>query len=139
MEIIVEIIAGLLQFIFQAAWELVLQTVLQLLFEAGLHVAKGLFDSAREYSAWAAAIGYILIGAIAGWISLLFFPILFVTSMGFRLANLLLMPLICGALMSLIGSWRESRGLSRIRMETFAYGALFSFVFSLTRLIGAQA
>ena len=138
MEIIFEIIAVILQFIFQAIWELLLQTIVQFLFEAGLHAIKATLDTAREYSARMAVFGYILIGAVAGFISLLIFPVLFVTSTKFQLANLLIMPIVCGALMSLIGSWRESRGLSRIRMETFAYGALFSFVFSLTRLVGAR-
>ena len=137
MEIIVELLAGLVQIILQIIWEVVLQAIFQVLFEAGLHGLKALFDTARETSMWLAAIGYVILGVIGGLISLHFFPVLFVTTPIFQIANLVVMPLICGALMSVVGSWRESRGLSRIRMETFTYGALFSFCFSLTRYLGA--
>jgi hypothetical protein len=137
MEILFEILAGIVQFIAQLIWELVLQTIFQVLFEAGLHGAKALFDTAREYSIWFAAIGYVILGVAAGGISLYFFPLLFVTTRVFQIASLVVTPILCGVLMSAVGSWRETRGLSRIRMETFAYGALFSLCFSLTRFLGA--
>jgi hypothetical protein len=137
MEIIGEIVVMILQFIWQIVWEFVLQAVFQFLFEVGLHSIKALLDSAREYSSWFAAAGYVILGVIAGFISLYFFPQLFVATKEFQVANLFFMPIVCGVAMSLVGSWRESRGLSRVRMETFAYGALFSLCFSLTRYFGA--
>ena len=129
MEILAEILLGLLELF----GELLLQLVLECLFEAGLHGVEKVYRRPKPVSPWLASLGYLLLGGIAGAISLWIFPRLFIASDVVRLLNLLLVPLGSGAVMAAIGVWRRKRDKPVIRLERFAYGFLFALAMAAVR------
>lgn len=129
MEFFFELLAPLLQFLA----ELVLQIVVELLAEAGLHGLRESFERSRPlHMAWA-IVCYALFGAFCGWLSLLLFPKLFIVSPAFRIANLALTPLASGGVMAAVGAWRRRRGEALIRLDRFACGFLFALAMAVTR------
>jgi hypothetical protein len=143
MEILFELLVTALEFIAEIA--------LQLAFEwlAGTGV-RGLRDArdtrnarrakpaAREVSPALAVLGYAALGAIVGAISLWPFPNSFLGPYPARLANLVVTPVIAGALMSFIGGRRQLKGEPPIRLDRFAYGVVFAFAMSLVRFLWAR-
>jgi hypothetical protein len=143
MEILFELLVVVAEFIAEIA--------LQLAFEwlAGTGV-RGLRDArdarnarhakpaAREVSPALAVLGYAVLGAAVGAISLWPFPYSFIGPYAARLANLVVTPVIAGALMSLIGGRRQLKGEPLIRLDRFAYGVVFAFAMSLVRFLWAR-
>jgi hypothetical protein len=118
------------ELIFSFVGEFLVQVVVELLVELGLHaMAEPL---RRPANPWLAAIGYGLLGFIVGGLSLLVFPANFVPS-PWRLANLIVTPLIIGGLMVVVGAWRARRGEALWRIDRFACGFLFAFAIALVR------
>lgn len=124
MEIIFEII-------FSFVGEIVLQVVFELLAEMGLHSMRETWQ--RPPNPWFAAIGYALFGAIAGGLSLLVFPALFVHSRGLQIVNVVLAPVAAGLAMMAMGAWRRRRDQAMVRLDKFAYGYLFALALALVR------
>lgn len=129
MEFILEIIV---QFLF----ELLLQIVGQFLFELGFHALAEPFR--KSPNPWVAAVGYVLLGAILGAVTLWIFPSYMVRLPALRWVNLALTPVIVGACMSLLGTWRENRGQFVLRIDRFSYGYLFALSVGLVRFIWAR-
>ena len=124
MEIIFELISSFIG-------EFLLQFIMELLAELGLHSMRETWQ--RRPSPWLAAIGYTLFGTIAGGVSLLVFPTLFVHAAGYRLMNVVLTPLAAGLAMMAIGAWRRRREDELLRLDKFAYGYLFALAMALVR------
>lgn len=82
-----------------------------------------------------AALGYALFGAAAGALSLWLFPLLFVSSPTLRLVNLVLTPLLAGAVMALLGAWRRRHEQATIRLDSFLYGYVFALTMALVRFV----
>ena len=53
-----------------------------------------------------------------------------------RLANLIITPVICGYAMGALGRFRTSRGSATMRLDTFSYGYLFGLGMALVRYMG---
>ncbi|MBI2088406.1 MAG: hypothetical protein HYT78_06625 [Deltaproteobacteria bacterium] len=85
-----------------------------------------------------AAVGNFVLGGIAGVISLLFFPRLFIKPRWARWLNLILSPIAAGGAMSLIGAHRRKKGQSVIRLDSFAYGFLFALSMAMVRFVWGQ-
>lgn len=100
--------------------------------------ARSAKPPAREFSPALAVVGYAALGAVVGAISLWPFPHSFIGPYPARLANLIVTPVIAGALMSLIGERRQRRGEPLIRLDRFAYGVVFAFAMSLVRFLWAR-
>ena len=122
-----------MEVLFQVIAEIVLQVVLELLFELGLRRVGEIV--ARPKRPWLAAIGYALLGSIAGGISLLLFPAHLLQTPTARIVNLLLTPLAAGAAMVALGRWRQRKGQRLIRLDRFAYGYLFALAMAIVRLV----
>lgn len=133
MEILFEVLLWLLQF----AAELLLQIVAEALAELGLHTLREPFRRPQPQP-WLAAIAYLLFGALAGALSLLFFPAAFIAAPAGRIANLIAVPLAAGCVMAGFGAWRRRRGEELLRIDRFAYGFLFAFAMSLVRFVFAH-
>lgn len=129
MEILAEIFAYLLQ----AILEIALQAVFELLAEVGIRSVREPFRRGPT-NPWLAALGYVLFGVVAGGVSLLAFPELFVHSTAARWLNLLVTPLCAGLMMALIGARMRNRGKETIRLESFAYGFVFAFAMAAVRM-----
>jgi len=121
----------LFEILFQLLGELLLQVVLEILFELGLQSIAAPFR--RKPNPLFAAIGYALFGAMAGALSLVVFPTLFIVSHSGRLASLAFTPVFAGGAMVAIGAWRRSRDQELIRLDRFAYGYLFALTMALVR------
>lgn len=121
----------MLELILQFLGEILLQIVFEALAEVGLHSLVEPFR--RPPNRWLAALGYALLGAAAGGLSLLAFPSHLVSSPGLRIANLIITPIAVGLLMGVMGAWRARRGQPLLRIDRFAYGYLFALFLALVR------
>ncbi|GAB2889531.1 hypothetical protein GCM10027046_17480 [Uliginosibacterium flavum] len=126
----------LFELIFGFIGEFLLQILLEILAEFGLHSLREPFR--RKPHPAVAFIGYGLLGALAGGLSLWLFPTLFITSPDAQLANLLISPALAGLSMAALGAWRAKRGQTLLRMDRFAYGFFFAMTMALVRYSGAQ-
>ncbi len=120
----------LLLIAFQFIGELLLQIFGELFFETIIRSLGEPFQT--KPNAWMAALGLALFGAIAGGLSLLFFPNYLVPASG-RIINLLGTPIAVGLFMMAVGAWRAKRGESVLRIDRFFYGYLFALCFALVR------
>jgi hypothetical protein len=136
MEILFELLLGLGQLL----CELVLNLIFEALAELGFEAIKEAIRAARPGSVaqqpnrWFAAIGYILIGAIFGLISLWPLPHGFATHLWLRIANLIITPCVAGWAMVQLGQWRLRRNQPPILLHRFLYGYLFALSFAAVRL-----
>jgi len=122
----------LLVILLQLAGELLLQLFGEVLFELGWRSVVEPFR--KEPNPYLASIGYPLLGAAVGALSLWPFPSLFVHSHAGRIANAIVTPVLAGASMAAIGAWRERRGQHTILLDRFAYGYLFALAMALVGL-----
>jgi hypothetical protein len=130
MEIIFEILFAVLEVV----GELLLQIVLEALFEFGLQGICELFRRPKPLHPSLAAIGYAILGAVAGAISLGIFPHRFIATPWLRIVNLVVTPIAAGAVMAAIGAWRRKRHDELIRLDRFAYGFLFALAMAVVRI-----
>jgi fluoride ion exporter CrcB/FEX len=126
---------ALLEFLFNLLGELLLQIVGQILFELGIHAVGQVFEDRKFSNPWFAGIGNGILGVLAGFLSLLIFHHSLVKHETFRLANLIIMPIVAGSLMWLIGRWRTKREQKTISLESFWQGFIFAFGMALVRFI----
>ncbi len=120
----------MLEFIFEAVGEFLLQAVLEGLVELGFHSLAEPFR--KSPNPWFAAVGYAIFGAVAGGISLFLFP-MHLVSVGLRLTNLLVTPIAVGLHMCVMGIWRLRHDQPILRIDRFAYGYLFALSLALIR------
>jgi hypothetical protein len=129
MEIVAEIISALVQFLLEVA----LQIAADLFAELGIKGLREVVKPSRPPKVALAAIGYLLMGATAGCLSLWRFPTRFAGSPGLRLMTLALAPLasalIIWAFFTLIG--RPAKREERRRRFWYAYA--FGLAFALVR------
>ncbi|MBL8300068.1 MAG: hypothetical protein JNN30_17140 [Rhodanobacteraceae bacterium] len=126
----------MLEFLFEIIGELLLQVVVETLAELGLRsLAEPL---RRPPNPWLAALGYAVLGAGLGGLSLLLLPDHLAPSDTARIANLVFTPVIVGWCMVALGAWRAKRGESVLRIDRFSYGYLFALSLALVRFWFAQ-
>lgn len=121
--------------------EILLQFVIeifgQLLFEALAEMVIRIFAKAfgfeRPQNNLPAGFGYVALAGVSGYISVAMFPHYFLTHPELRIANLLISPVIVGFLMGLRGRRLMKKQKESIRLDSFAYGFLFAFVFGMVR------
>jgi hypothetical protein len=128
MEFIFEI---LLQFL----GELLLQAIFEVLFELGLHSLTDTLK--RPKNPILSTFGFVLWGAMAGGISLFFFPTSPIANPLLRQVNLFATPILAGALMTIIGRVRSKRSQNLVRLDQFGYAFIFAFAMGLVRFIWA--
>ena len=125
----------MLSLILEVLGEFLLQIIGETLLEMGLHSMAEPFR--RPPNPWLAALGYTLIGAIVGGLSLLAFPHNFVPET-WRVVNLIATPIAAGACMALLGMWRAKRGDDVLRIDRFLYGYLFALSLGVVRFVFAS-
>jgi hypothetical protein len=111
--------------------EFLFQAFIELLVEYGFRSLAEPFR--KRPNAWVAALGYTVLGAALGGLSLLILPAHLVTGNFLRVMNLILTPIAVGLLMWAVGVWRMQRGHPVLRIDQFAYGYLFALSVSLMR------
>jgi hypothetical protein len=120
------------ELLFEIFGELLLQIALELLFELGLRSLQQPFK--KTPNPLLGGIGYAMFGAIAGALSLWWFPNLFITSHAGRIANLVVTPVLSGLAMAALGAWRRRRDQPTILLDRFAYACIFAMAMALVRL-----
>jgi hypothetical protein len=120
-----------MEIIFEFIGELLLQIVIEALAELGWRSLVATVQS-RPHPLLS-AIGHILLGLIAGTISLLLFPHLMMASHGARVANLIVTPIAAGLAMSALGAWRLHRGQVLLRLDRFTFAYLFALALAAVR------
>lgn len=120
-----------MEFLFEIFTEFLLQIVFQAIAEAGLHALAGTFK--RQRNPISSAIGVMLLGFVAGVVSLFIFPHSFIKSAKYQLINLLVTPVAAGGVMVLIAKQREKRGQRLVLLDKFNYAFVFAFIMALVR------
>jgi nitroreductase len=128
----------LIELLVEVFGELLLQLLFEGLAEIGLHVFRKRSGGEVERSAWLRALGYVLLGLLAGGLSLWVHPQSFIHASAGRLGNLLLAPVAMGLSMAIVGAWRQKRGQQTLGIDHFAYGYLFALSMSLVRFFGVS-
>jgi len=125
----------LLAFLFEAIAEVVFQLLGELLLELLFRIIgksfSAMFDSGRVF----AAAVVLLLGALIGAGSLVFFPHPLVHPSRLHGISLLVSPLITGLVMSQVGRVLRSQGKKSIQIESFALGFAFAFAMALVRFV----
>ena len=116
--------------------ELLAEFLLALVLEFGGRVLLAPFRA--EPSPWVSSLGYLLLGASLGGLSLWLMPHSFLHQPALRVLNLLVTPFAVGATMGWMGQWRAKKGLRVLRMDRFAYGYLMALSLGLVRYLWAS-
>lgn len=120
----------MIAFLAELVGELLLQIAIELLAELGLHWLRK--PSAGPPNPFLSTIGYALFGAAVGGLSLLIFGDYLVPA-AWRVANLLVTPVLAGLLMAALGMARVRRGQAIFRTDRFAYGYVFALALAVVR------
>lgn len=126
----------LLFIVFQFFGEILLQVVIEILAEIGLHSVAEPFQ--RKPEPWLAFIGYAIFGAIAGALSLWLLPLHLIYSHTLQIIGLFAAPLAASSIMVCLGAWRRRRGEELVRLDRFAYSFIFAFMLGLIRFLFAH-
>jgi hypothetical protein len=124
-------------FLLQFLFELLFQGLLEVLFELGASSYKDTHGRSNHHPI-IAAIGYFLVGAALGGVSLLIWPNRFFEPGPIPGLSLVLSPVAAGVAMHAWGAYRSSRGHVTTNLATFLGGAAFAFGTALVRFLWAN-
>ena len=125
----------ILELVLTTIWEILLQVTGESLVELGLHSIGEPFQRRSRAHPVLSAIGIVLLGAAAGVLASLMWPVRIFQPGPVPGMSLVLSPLITGVVMHRYGEWREDRGQMRSSMATFWGGALFAFSMASVRFL----
>ena len=120
----------MLELILGFVGEMLLQLVMELLAEFGFHSMRESFRP--QPNPVLALIGYLLLGLLAGGLSLLLAP-QFLIAQDLRVPNLAFAPVLAGLAMMALGAWRARRGDELVRIDRFLYGYCFALCIAIVR------
>lgn len=118
-----------MEIVFELLAELVLEIAAEILVELGIHSA----EHKQKPRPWLTLIGYGIIGALIGGISLLIFPEHFIRSEGLQILNLVLTPILAGGMICLLDRQRGRHTSSSWHFR-FLCGFIFAFSMALVRM-----
>lgn len=125
------LLEGILVFL----WEVIGQVVFQIVGD----LVVGSITEALDRQAWGrpmmAALGFILLGSVAGVVSAAMMPERMTPVVLMPGLSLILAPLGTGAAMHVYGRWRQGRGHDTSYLATFWGGALMAFTTALVRYL----
>lgn len=120
----------MIELVFEVIGEFLLQLVVEVLVELGIYR----MTESKQRNPFFSALGYVLLGALLGALSLLVFPDYLVPP-AWRTANLVLTPAAVGLGMVLTGKLRARRRQAVPRIDRFVFGYLFAFSLGLVRYL----
>ena len=128
-DVLLNVVFGLVQLLGELFLQLFAEGV------AGVfgHAARRRSSRHRAVPHWLSITAWLTAGAGAGWFSVVIFPVLIIDAEWMRIANVVLTPVVAGLIMGKIGTWRESRDMDVLRLESFAYGFSIAFAMALVR------
>jgi hypothetical protein len=83
-------------------------------------------------------LGYMVLGSLAGGLSLLLFPKLFIIRPDLQFLNLLIMPVGMGFMMTRYGFHLRRKGKKTIELDSFTFGYIFALSMSFVRYLFAR-
>lgn len=123
-----------MEFIFELLAQIVLEVLVQGVFELGGRGAFALFrKEGLSVNRWLGVCGYILMGATAGGISIWLVPMHLLKSPALQILNLLLTPIILGIIFENMGRWKTKNDKPRYAVDRFSYGFTFALTMGLVR------
>ena len=81
--------------------------------------------------------GYGFLGLLAGLLSLVILPNYLIENSNYRLANLIVTPVIIGICMAILGGLLRRRDKEFMALDSFSNGYIFALIMSLTRWLWA--
>ena len=126
---------ALLEIIFEFVAEVLLQVFLEALTEFGLQGLREMFQWPKKAHPFLAVVGYGVLGAGVGALSVLIFPTGFIQEKWMRILNLVVTPIVSGFAMVSLGCWRRYRNQELIRLDHFTCGFVFALAMALVRWI----
>ncbi|MDO5070767.1 MAG: hypothetical protein Q4D78_11360 [Neisseria zoodegmatis] len=118
-----------MEIVFELLAELVLEIAAEILVELGIHSS----EHKRKPRPWLTLIGYAIIGALIGGISLLIFPEYFIRNEDLQILNLVLTPILAGGMICLLDRQRRRHTSSSWHFR-FLCGFVFAFSMALVRM-----
>jgi hypothetical protein len=128
MEFLFELLLAIAEIFFEAAIESASAALVDLAVRAFTRV----FPTSHPRPEFA-VVGYGLLGALAGQVSVFLFPHAMVHPSRFRGVSVLISPVITGLVMAFAGILLRRRGKKITGIESFAYGFSFAFGMALVR------
>lgn len=120
------------------AMEFLIQLFAEFLFENLFRKLSHLFNWWPAGSVLLSFFNYMVLGALAGGISLLVFPKHFIQDATLKLDYLLVAPLTMGVIMSWNSYFLQRKGVKMVKMDSFSYGTVFALFMSFTRFVYAK-
>ena len=131
MEILFELLNGLLNFL----GEMLLQAIWQIVAEILGNACAAPFRRNGEAHPVLAGVGYVFYGGMVGLASFFLLPGSIALPRWLRIVNLIVAPIACGLVMAAFGNYKRSRGKDTIRMDSFWYGFLFALAMAGVRFL----
>ena len=128
LAVLIEVI---LEFLAEVVFEIILQSIVEVGFYKSFQKLKIPFRNSVVIE----ATGYVIVGAMLGGASVLVFPNSFIGHTDLQVLNLILTPIAAGLAMMGIGAIRRHKGQEPIRLDSFAFGALFAFSLEFVRFL----
>ena len=128
----------LLGFLVEIFLEFVVEMVAEAVFVFLLTAITEALGPSESRSPVMGGLGYLLLGATTGRLSLLWFPFPLVQPSRFHGISLLVSPLLTGFLMAVLGSTLRKYNKRTVNLETFSYGFVFAFGMTLVRFLFAH-
>jgi hypothetical protein len=133
-----ELLAGLLSAVAELLFEVLFQVVVEALVALIVQSLRNVFEEPDAVNPILAAIGYLLLGIVFGFASLLLFPHPLFHPSKFHGISLVISPVITGLVMSWVGSTLRRRGRQAVRIESFGYGFTFALGMAIIRFTFAR-
>ena len=123
-----------MEIIFELLAQLVLEIFVQGVFElGGRGIVSIIRKDAEPANPWLAICGYILMGAVAGGISIWLFPMHLLATPVMQNLNLAITPIVLGFVFEFLGRWRTKHEKPRYAVDRFSYGFTFALTMGLIR------
>ena len=128
-DLLLALLEILAEIFFQAAFEFIVEYVGALVLRAIVAV----FDASEPGNTLLASLGYIILGAAAGGLSLLVFPHPLIHRSRVPGVSLIVSPVLAGLGMSFVGLRRRRREKRVLQIESFSCGFAFALGMAVVR------
>jgi hypothetical protein len=135
LELLFALLEMFFDLLFEAAFEFAAAFVGALIWRG----VAAVFDTSEFKNPPMAYLGYAFLGAVAGGLSLLFFPHPLVHPSRVHGVSLVISPILAGLGMSLAGSRMRKQNKKVMQIESFGYGFAFAFGMALVRFFFTRA
>ena len=126
--------------LFEILFQFLGEFLLQILFEGITDIGFGWFDKKATQAPRPilSALGFLLLGTLAGGISLLIMPHSMLTTPSLRVINVIGTPLLVSSCMMVISNWRATKGREPFKLNRFSYAYCFAVAMALVRFAYAR-